>query len=142
MNMEVRRYLGGPVDERGFEAGFAAKLSSDTNQLYWIIRQASDNEFMGSVSLDLHHDGVNTEVSYQLLPKWWGRGYATEVVQRIVKYAFEDLGLAKVVAETQIANKASCRLLEKSGMQLEQTVERFGAEQAIFSIINPHMSLF
>ena len=140
MNAEVRKYLGGPVEEQEFRTRIAAKLSSNTDSFYWIIRQASDKEFIGSVSLGLHHDGINTEISYQLLPKWWGNGYATEVLQGIIKYAFEDLGLAKVVAETQTANIASCRLLEKLGMQLETTIERFGAEQAIFSITNINKS--
>lgn len=48
----------------------------------------------------------------------------------------KKLGLTKIVAETQSANKASCRLLKRIGMDLEETVERFGAEQSIFSIRN------
>lgn len=131
---EVRRYLGGPADEQVFRSGFEARLNSGATPLYWVIRQASDDEFIGSLSLGTHHDGTSTEVSYQLLPKWWGQGYGTEVVQRIIRYAFEDLGLTKVLAETQTANKASCRLLETVGMRLERTVQRFGAEQSIFSI--------
>jgi len=38
------------------------------------------------------------------------------------------------VAETQSANKASCKLLEKLGMNLKQIVQRFGAEQSIYCI--------
>jgi ribosomal-protein-alanine N-acetyltransferase len=78
------------------------------------------------------------EVSYQLLPQWWRQGYATEVVQKIIQHAFADLALTKVVAETQTANIASCRLLEKVGMLREETLERFGAEQGIFSISCPN----
>ncbi|MGK7949496.1 MAG: hypothetical protein AB4368_12020 [Xenococcaceae cyanobacterium] len=37
------------------------------------------------------------------------------------------------LAETQIANIASCRLVERMGMRLERTVERFGAKQGIFT---------
>lgn len=135
-NTDVRRYLGGPVDEKVFRAGLIARLESGT-QLYWIIRHASDNEFIGSVSLDLHHDGINIEISYLLLPKWWGQGYATEVVRRVIEHAFIDLGLSKLVAETQTTNEASCRLLEKVGMQLEQVITRFGEQQAIYNIVNP-----
>ncbi|WP_087919643.1 GNAT family N-acetyltransferase [Paenibacillus donghaensis] len=49
-------------------------------------------------------------------------------------YVFNDLNLTKVIAETQMANHSSCRLLEKVGMKLEQTVIRYGAEQAIYGI--------
>lgn len=140
LDAEARRYLGGPVDEQMLMAKFTAKLSSNTGS-YWVIRHAHDGEFIGEVSLALHHDGTSTEVSYQLLPEWWGQGYATEVVKRVIQYAFEELGLPRVIAETQTANKASCRVLEKVGMQLQQTVERFGAEQAIFSVASPDPSV-
>ena len=65
-----------------------------------------------------------------------GYGYGEEVIKRIINYAFEELKLTRIVAETQSANKASCKLLKKIGMKLEQSVERFGAEQYIFSISN------
>lgn len=132
---DVRRYLGGPVAEAALEKRIADRLSAD-GDLYWVIRHASSGAFIGCISLDLHHDGVSTEVSYQLLPRWWGQGYGAEVVQEIIRYAFEELGLPKVLAETQTANQASCRLLRKIGMRLEQTAMRFGAEQSIYSITN------
>ena len=89
---------------------------------------------MGLVSLDPHHEGVHLEISYQFLPCWWGKGYATEVLQVIINFALDDLNLSKVVAETQTTNKSSCRLLERLGMELERTIIRFGAEQAIYAI--------
>ncbi|WP_338786346.1 GNAT family N-acetyltransferase [Metabacillus sp. FJAT-53654] len=55
------------------------------------------------VSLDPHHEGSYLEISYQLLPIWWGKGYATEVVKLIIHYALNELNLTKVVAETQSA---------------------------------------
>ena len=65
-----------------------------------------------------------------------GKGYATEVVKELIGYAFEELRLAKVIAETQTANILSCKLLERVGMELEQKIQRFGAEQAIYAIYN------
>ncbi|WP_413306207.1 GNAT family N-acetyltransferase [Bacillus sp. 1P10SD] len=94
--------------------------------------------FIGMVSLDPHHDGIYYEVSYQLLPNWWGVGYATEVVQVVINFALNELKQPKIIAETQIANIVSCRPLEKLGMKLEGTINRFGAEQAIYSIKSPY----
>jgi [ribosomal protein S5]-alanine N-acetyltransferase len=45
-----------------------------------------------------------------------------------------ELSLPNVIAETQTANRASCKLIERLGMKLEKTIERFGAEHAIYSI--------
>ncbi|WP_264298240.1 GNAT family N-acetyltransferase [Bacillus sp. B1-b2] len=89
---------------------------------------------MGLVSLDPHHDEVYPELSYQFLPKWWGKGYATEVVQFLTFFALNELKLSNLIAETQTANKSSCRLLERIGMKFERSITRFGAEQAIYSI--------
>lgn len=63
-----------------------------------------------------------------------GYGYASEAISQILTYAFNELNLSKVIAETQTANLSSCRLLEKVGMKLEQTILRYGAEQAIYGI--------
>ncbi|GEL76445.1 GNAT family N-acetyltransferase [Tenuibacillus multivorans] len=132
-NERVRQYLGGTIDEQAFRGKFQALLTDETSW-YWVVRLKHHNDFIGLVSLDKHHDQVSTEVSYQLLPEAWGQGVATEVIQKMINYAFEELSIARLVAETQSANLASCRLLEKVGMKLEQTVERFGAEQKIYKI--------
>ncbi|MFT9496528.1 GNAT family N-acetyltransferase [Anaerosolibacter sp.] len=84
--------------------------------------------------INKHHDGFSTEVSYQFMPQYWGCGYAEEVIKRIINYAFDELTIKKLVAETQSVNKASCKLLQKVGMSLEQIVSRYGAEQYIFGI--------
>ena len=134
LDHEVRRYLGGTVEEKQYIMKFQEMLELKENEWYWVIRKKESMEFVGLISLDTHVDGIGTEISYQLLPKWWGNGYGKEVVKKVLEYAFEELNLNKVVAETQSANINSCRLLESVGMKLENKVIRFGAEQRIFSL--------
>lgn len=55
----------------------------------------------------------------------------------VVDYALDDLGLHRIIAETQSANTASCRLLERIGMHRVKTLQRFGAEQIIYSMQRP-----
>lgn len=137
INENVRKYLGGAIPEVHTYSKFLDTLQrSDQGAHYWTVRLKALNSCIGLVSLDSHTDGINTEVSYEFLPEWWGHGYAREVIQQVLNYAFNELNLSKVIAETQAANLSSCRLLEKLGMQLEQTVLRYGAEQAIYSIEN------
>ncbi|KIV58534.1 hypothetical protein AM501_03675 [Aneurinibacillus migulanus] len=136
VNEEVRKYLGGTLKEETIKKSFFKMVQPTIDSLYWVAREKHSNEFIGLISLDTHHDGTSTEVSYQLLPQWWGAGYATELVKEIIDYAFNQLNLPEVIAETQTANNASRRLLERLGMELVQTVQRFGEEQAIYSIKN------
>ncbi|MFF2449559.1 GNAT family N-acetyltransferase [Neobacillus sp. NPDC058068] len=134
VNQEVRRYLGGIRQEDSIREVMDEMLNSSDDSFYWVVREKHADNFIGLVSLDPHHERVYMEISYQFLPNWWGSGYATEVVQVILTFALNELNLAKIVAETQTANKFSCRLLERVGMELERTISRFGAEQAIYSI--------
>jgi [ribosomal protein S5]-alanine N-acetyltransferase len=134
INQEVRKYLGGIRQENSIELVLNEMLNSSMDSFYWVVREKHTDDFIGLVSLDPHHDSVYLEISYQFLPNWWGKGYATEVVQLIINYALNELNLSKVIAETQTANTSSCRLLERVGMELERTISRFGAEQAIYSI--------
>jgi len=136
----VRQFLGGTVEEPVYKIKFDDMCCGENTGLYWVVRKKDDNQFVGLVSLDLHHDGISLEISYQILPQWWGYGYGTEIVQKVISHAFENLGLARVIAETQTANESSCRLLRRVGMSLEETVERFGAEQSIFSLRNTNRS--
>lgn len=136
---EVRRFLGGTRQENSIEIVLKEMLNSSADSFYWIVREKRTDNFIGLVSLDPHHDGVDYEISYQFLPSWWGKGYATEVAHLIIKYALNELNLSKVIAETQTANTPSCRLLERLGMELERTINRFGAEQAIYSIKSPNL---
>ncbi|WP_045520874.1 GNAT family N-acetyltransferase [Neobacillus niacini] len=135
VNPEVRKFLGGIRQEDAIQVLLDEMLNTSDNSFYWAVREKHTDTFIGLVSLDPHHEGIYLEISYQLLPNWWGKGYATEVVQSIINYALNELNLTKVVAETQTANKTSCKLLERLGMELERTFIRFGAEQAIYSII-------
>lgn len=44
-----------------------------------------------------------------------GKGYATDAVLTLVEFAFDELGLYRITAETAAYNAASCRVLEKCG---------------------------
>ncbi|WP_010651541.1 GNAT family N-acetyltransferase [Oceanobacillus massiliensis] len=134
LDNEVRRFLGGTREEGAIQGIMDEMLGSDKNIWYWIIREVHTREFIGLVSLDPHHIGNNMEVSYQFLPKWWGNGFATEAVSEIINFAFGRLDLPRVVAETQAVNVSSRKLLERLGMKLIDTYERFGAEQSLYSI--------
>jgi RimJ/RimL family protein N-acetyltransferase len=95
---------------------------------------------LGLVSFDQHHDGKDIEVSYALLPENQGRGYATEAVQIALRYAFDQMGLRRVVAETQSLNARSVALLQRIGMVFQRTVIRFGAEQSIYAALSRNLS--
>ena len=56
------------------------------------------------------------EIGWRLAAAHWNRGFATEAAREWLRYAFEDLALAEVVAFTVPANQRSWRVMEKIGM--------------------------
>ncbi len=57
------------------------------------------------------------EVGYMLLRHVWGQGYATEICESLLRFAFERAGLEQVVACADPYNAASRRVLCKCGMR-------------------------
>jgi ribosomal-protein-alanine N-acetyltransferase len=131
VNEDVRKYLGGTVDEVSFKIRFQMMLDSAH---YWTVNLKETDEFIGLVFLDTYHDRINTEIGYQFLPAFWGKGYAKEAVEKVIEYGINTLNLPTIVAETQTLNEPSCNLLKKVGMTFEKTLERFGEQQSMFSI--------
>ena len=98
-----------------------------------MVRPQRQDAAIGLMVLNPHKDGADYEVSYIFSHSSWGQGFATEATAQIVDHALNDLGLKRVIAETQSANAASCRMLAKLGFSEEARLERFGAEQVIFA---------
>jgi len=62
------------------------------------------------------------EVGFWGRSSFHGRGYVTEGVAAIVKFAFENLGARRVEAFPDEANVRSCRVCERLGFALEGTL--------------------
>jgi RimJ/RimL family protein N-acetyltransferase len=77
----------------------------------------------------------DVDIGYALLPSYWGRGYAYESAAAVLAHGREVLGLRRIVAITVAENQSSIRVLQKLGMQLEQTVRapEDGAELLLFA---------
>jgi RimJ/RimL family protein N-acetyltransferase len=63
--------------------------------------------------------GVQAEIGWCIDPAEEGRGYATEAVRELIRIAFEDLGLRRLIANAFAANDPSRRLMERVGMRPE-----------------------
>ena len=75
------------------------------------------------------------EIGYFLKRSAWGNGYATEAVERILRFAFEDSPLGEVVAVIDPRNQSSRRVLEKIGFMSTGTRLCYGEDLPGFQII-------
>ncbi len=81
---------------------------------------AESGEFIGFIGLAVPtFEAAFTpcvEIGWRLAAEYWGAGLATEGAREIVRYAFEELGLADLVSLTTIRNERSRRVMAKLGM--------------------------
>jgi RimJ/RimL family protein N-acetyltransferase len=59
------------------------------------------------------------EIGWVLHERFRGKGYTTEGARALLRYAFETLGLHRVIATCQPENVASWRVMENLGMRRE-----------------------
>jgi ribosomal-protein-alanine N-acetyltransferase len=80
-----------------------------------------DGKLIGVVSADNLElgDAHKAEIGYWLARDYWRQGIMTDAVKAYVKYAFEELGLLKLMAHVFELNIGSARVLEKNGFKLE-----------------------
>jgi RimJ/RimL family protein N-acetyltransferase len=90
-------------------------------------------EAVGSVGFALRQDveRVSAEIGYWLAEGLWGRGIGTEVLAAVTAYAIAMHQLTRVYALPFAWNVASCRVLEKSGYQLEARLRRSAIKNGV-----------
>ena len=59
-----------------------------------------------------------TSISYFINKCFWGKGYGTEIVSRLISYGFEDLNMTRITATYDPRHNASWKVME-SGMKRE-----------------------
>jgi [ribosomal protein S5]-alanine N-acetyltransferase len=82
------------------------------------IFHADDGRYVGETGftvLDADGSVRTADFGYFLHAAFWGSGYATEAGRRVVRFAFEDRGVDRIVAGCDRRNAASERVMIKLG---------------------------
>lgn len=95
-----------------------AHPGSARSHFAWAIALRSTSEVIGTCNLyyataDSHY----ASVGWHLSGKFSGRGYATETGRELVRFAFEERRVARVIADCFECNSANRRVLLKLGMR-------------------------
>ncbi|GAA4148300.1 hypothetical protein GCM10022416_42450 [Actinomadura keratinilytica] len=89
---------------------------------------------------------LTCEVGYGMRPSWRGRGYATEALTLVSRWALRACGLHRIELRALTTDRASLRVAEKSGFRREGVAR--GAErgpdgeqrdQAVFGLLRPDL---
>ena len=120
----VKRFIGWPLmksleETRSYIEDMLKRESAGTH-LYASVALKSTREIIGTVMIfNFDREANHAEIGYVFHSKHWGKGYGTESVALMSKFAFEILALHKIHARVVDANISSARILEKNGFLLE-----------------------
>jgi RimJ/RimL family protein N-acetyltransferase len=123
---EVARYQGWNVPysmEQGREFISSAKIAIPGTVGEWYqsaVEIKSTAEMIGDVAFHImKSDPRQAYIGYSFSQFFWGKGYATEAVGCLLNFLFDELNLHRIVAECDVENAASCRLLERLNFRRE-----------------------
>lgn len=99
---------------------FIEKANTEDSILLSVIINELEKP-IGNIRLfNIHHIHKRAEISLLFYDKSeWGKGYGTESVKAVVKYAFETLQLHRVFADYYSTNIASSKIFKKAGFNIE-----------------------
>ena len=125
---ETMRFLhdGVPLSTRQRDEALDATIAHyATGFGDWVILSRSDGAIMGESGLTRLRESGEVELGYMLRSSYWGHGFGSEAAQAVVRYAFDGLGLDRLVSLVAPANIASIKVQEKLGMHpLGSTLHR------------------
>src|SRR5215470_15571194 len=118
----VRRYLF-PFTREASDA-LLARVEAHFAQHgwgYWAVEERASNTLIGACGLmHVPWEAFFTpaiEIGWRLSTPWQGKGLAREAAESALDFAFESIGLARVVSFTVVTNTPSRRLMERLGMR-------------------------
>jgi RimJ/RimL family protein N-acetyltransferase len=137
-DVEVRRYLDMPTPPTRESIAehtlprFMAYYTQYEGYGFWAAIEKTSHAFLGWFHFrPATENSEEIELGYRLQRLVWGKGYATEGSQALIRTGFLELGVQRVVATALAANIASIRVMEKAGLTFEKRYWYQGTLEAV-----------
>ncbi|HKR58702.1 MAG TPA: GNAT family protein [Pyrinomonadaceae bacterium] len=109
-----------------------SKRKLENDSFHWVIEN-HDSEIVGSISThDCNPRAGTFSYGIDIAPEHHRKGCASEAIQLVMQYYFEELRYQKVTVPVHGDNESSIRLHEKLGFQREGTHRRMVYTQGHF----------
>ena len=125
----VHQYLGNnpikTIAQAKKSIGFIRKQYEEFGIGRFAAIEKSSGEFIGWSGLKLNageKEELNgqrdfIDVGYRFIPKYWGKGYATESSIATLQYGFETMNYDTIYGAAEIDNVGSNKVLQKIGLE-------------------------
>lgn len=102
-------------------------LFPSKKRIRWVIVREEDNTVIGTCGFNSWiKESSRGEIGYELGCDYWGNGYASETLEKIIKYGFDVMELNRIEAFTVPEAFRSINLLKKLGFKKEGTLREYG----------------
>jgi ribosomal-protein-alanine N-acetyltransferase len=89
---------------------------SNNESILWAICLKNDNTLIGTICFwNINKENLVAEIGYILHPDFQGKGIMQEAANEIIDYGFTKMKLKAIVADLNVNNAKSIKLLEKTG---------------------------
>jgi RimJ/RimL family protein N-acetyltransferase len=96
------------------------RIEADGDAILLAAVDAATGRMIGELMLRVTSlDSGQGEIGWSLHPDFQGRGLATEAAREMFRLGFDELGLHRIVAESDPRNEGSLRVMERIGMRRE-----------------------
>jgi RimJ/RimL family protein N-acetyltransferase len=97
-------------------------LAEEKDEKFWEI-YIKDDKLIGYASLCSFQGKEQCEFNIFILDKnYWGKGMGSEATKLMLDFAFNKLGMKKVVLETSEHHQSAIKLYEKTGFKKTQLI--------------------
>ncbi len=110
-------------------AGLMADMNGDDRKFYFLHMELKEtHEQVGSIGYTVISNtpvGKIVHLGYFTYPKFWGNGYTSEAVKRVLAFAFEENNVYRVTTGCLAENRGSERVMQKNGMVKEGELKEY-----------------
>lgn len=103
----------------------------------WALESKATGRLIGRAGLLNLPQWPDVEVCWALSPRFWGNGYATEAAQASVRWAFQEMGLGRLISLIHPENKASEAVALRLGERFREKITFEGKPTHVYEILNP-----
>ena len=82
----------------------------------------STKEIIGTCLFFFNDEEDHWDISYNLGKRFWGKGYVTEAMRAVMKYAVEEMHIKEIETTYAADNRASAHVLHKLGFHVVKEV--------------------
>jgi [ribosomal protein S5]-alanine N-acetyltransferase len=117
-NPDVMKYIPEGVFTEADAKDFVKKNIGEKAEKFPVLLK-EDLTLIGHIVFHRYFGEHTYEIGWVFHPSYYNHGFASEAAKAVLKYAFEELKLHRIIATCQPENIGSYRVMEKIGMRRE-----------------------